>query len=111
VPRVLIDNNASATHTVIEVNGRDRPGLLYRLTSVLSDLKLQISSAKISTFGQRAVDAFYVKDQFGLKIEAEPRLKAIRSQLLGALDRAEAAATGGAAADSPREAPAATAAQ
>ena len=111
VPRVLIDNNASAAHTVIEVNGRDRPGLLYRLTSVLSDLKLQISSAKISTFGQRAVDAFYVKDQFGLKIEAEPRLKAIRSQLLGALDRAEAAATGGAAADSPREAPAATAAQ
>src|SRR5262249_3346643 len=74
VPRVLIDNNASATHTVIEVNGRDRPGLLFRLTSALSDLKLQISSAKISTFGQRAVDVFYVKDLYGLKIEAEPRV-------------------------------------
>jgi len=88
VPRVLIDNNASATHTVIEVNGRDRPGLLFRLTSALSDLKLQISSAKISTFGQRAVDVFYVKDLYGLKIEAEPRLKVIRSQLLATLEHA-----------------------
>jgi len=88
VPRVLIDNNASGTHTVIEVNGRDRPGLLYRLTSALTELKLQISSAKISTFGQRAVDVFYVKDLFGLKIAAEPRLKAIRARLLQALEPA-----------------------
>jgi [protein-PII] uridylyltransferase len=83
--RVLIDNNASATHTVIEVNGRDRPGLLYRLTSALTELKLQISSAKISTFGQRAVDVFYVKDMFGLKIDNEQRLKSIRARLLEAL--------------------------
>jgi [protein-PII] uridylyltransferase len=86
VPRVLIDNNASGTHTLIEVNGRDRPGLLYRLTSALTELKLQISSAKISTFGQRAVDVFYVKDLFGLKIAAEPRLKSIRARLLQALE-------------------------
>jgi [protein-PII] uridylyltransferase len=86
VPRVLIDNRASATHTVIEINGRDRPGLLYRLTSALSELKLQISSAKISTFGQRAVDVFYVKDLFGLKIEAEPKLRVIRARLLEALE-------------------------
>ncbi|MGH6931678.1 MAG: [protein-PII] uridylyltransferase [Dongiaceae bacterium] len=86
VSRVLIDNKASATHTVIEVNGRDRPGLLYRLTSALSELKLQISSAKISTFGQRAVDVFYVKDLFGLKIAAEPKLKVIHARLLEALD-------------------------
>jgi [protein-PII] uridylyltransferase len=73
---------------VIEVNGRDRPGLLYRLTSALTELNLQISSAKISTFGQRAVDVFYVKDRYGLKIEAEPRLKSIRARLLQALEEA-----------------------
>jgi len=84
-PRVLIDNAASASHTVIEVNGRDRRGLLYRLTRALSDLKLQISSAKISTFGERAVDVFYVKDRFGLKIEDESRLKAVREALLPVL--------------------------
>ena len=89
-PRVLVDNKASAGHTVIEVNGRDRKGLLYRLTRAIADLKLQIASAKISTFGARAVDVFYVKDQFGLKIEDEKRLKAIRERLLGALVEAPA---------------------
>jgi [protein-PII] uridylyltransferase len=85
VPRVLLDNKASAGHTVIEVNGRDRKGLLHRLTRTLADLKLQIASAKVSTFGARAVDVFYVKDQFGLKIEDEKRLKAIRERLMEAL--------------------------
>ncbi|HLB81271.1 MAG TPA: ACT domain-containing protein, partial [Dongiaceae bacterium] len=85
-PRVLIDNGASATHTVVEVNGRDRKGLLYDLTRALTGLKLSISTAKISTYGARAVDVFYVKDQFGLKIEDETRLTAIRAGLMQALE-------------------------
>jgi [protein-PII] uridylyltransferase len=84
-PRVLIDNKASATHTVIEVTGRDRPGFLYQVTSVLTGQNLQISTAKISTFGVSAVDVFYVKDQFGLKVDRETRLLQIREALLAAL--------------------------
>ncbi|CAO3419642.1 [protein-PII] uridylyltransferase [Azospirillum doebereinerae] len=84
-PRVLIDNNASTTHTVIEVNGRDRPGLLYDLTRALSNLTLQISSAKISTFGEKAIDVFYVKDVFGLKVSHEAKLAKIKERLLHAL--------------------------
>jgi [protein-PII] uridylyltransferase len=84
-PRVLIDNRASANHTMIEVNGRDRKGLLHRLTRELAGLRLQIASAKVSTFGARAVDVFYVKDQFGLKIDDERRLKAIRERLMAVL--------------------------
>ncbi|MET1028614.1 MAG: [protein-PII] uridylyltransferase [Dongiaceae bacterium] len=90
-PRVLIDNKASATHTLIEVNGRDRRGLVYHLTAALTALNLQISNAKISTFGHRAIDSFYVKDQFGLKIEAESRLKAIREALMAVLHDGESA--------------------
>jgi [protein-PII] uridylyltransferase len=90
-PRVLIDNKASATHTLIEVNGRDRRGLVYHLTAALTSLNLQISNAKISTFGHRAIDSFYVKDQFGLKIEAESRLKAIREALMAVLREGESA--------------------
>jgi len=56
--RVLIDNKASSTHTVIEVNGRDQPGLLHRLTKSLAEQNLQISSAKISTYGASIVDVF-----------------------------------------------------
>ncbi len=90
-PRVIIDNQASATHTVIEINGRDRPGFLYLVTGALFSLSLQISSAKISTFGERAVDVFYVKDGFGMKITHEGRLATIRKTLLEAIGEAEPA--------------------
>jgi [protein-PII] uridylyltransferase len=85
-PRVLIDNKISNTNTVIEVNGRDRPGLLYDLTRALYDLNLTITSARIATFGERAVDTFYVRDVFGLKIEHEGKLERIRERLMGALE-------------------------
>ena len=73
-PRVLVDNKASASHTVIEVNGRDRPGLLFELTRALTGLNLQVSSAKISTYGEKVVDVFYVKDLFGHKVEHPAKL-------------------------------------
>ena len=84
-PRVLINNTASRTHTVVEVNGRDRPGLLFELTRAITQLNLQIFSAKISTYGEKVVDVFYVKDLFGHKVEHEDRIKAIREKLSAAL--------------------------
>lgn len=85
-PRVLIDNRASTAYTVIEITGRDRRGLVHALTAALMAQDLRIANAKISTFGHRAVDTFYVKDRFGLKIEAEPRLKAVRKALMQVLE-------------------------
>jgi [protein-PII] uridylyltransferase len=84
-PRVVIDNHASSSHTVIEVNGRDRPGLLHDVTAAISDQGLQIGSAHITTYGVRAVDVFYVKDVFGLKVENERKLTALRKALVAAL--------------------------
>ena len=74
---MLIDNNASDTFTVIEVNGRDRPGFLHVVTRALTRLNLQIASAHITTYGERAVDVFYVKDLFGLKVVNADKLKQI----------------------------------
>lgn len=88
-PRVLVDNTFAGNHTVIEVNGRDRPGLLYLLTRTLTQANLQIASAKISTYGNVAIDVFYVKDVFGLKITHERKLAEIRSALLNALAEPE----------------------
>jgi [protein-PII] uridylyltransferase len=84
-PRVVIDNHASNTHTVIELNGRDRPGLLHDVTQAITDQGLQIASAHITTYGVRAVDVFYVKDVFGLKVENERKLTALREALVAAL--------------------------
>ena len=84
-PRVVIDNRASNTHTVLEVNGRDRPGLLHDVTAAISEQGLQIASAHVTTYGVRAVDVFYVKDVFGLKVENERKLATLRQALLAAL--------------------------
>ncbi|MCG8690082.1 MAG: [protein-PII] uridylyltransferase [Minwuiales bacterium] len=84
-PVVLIDNNASNSWTVIEVNGRDRPGLLHDLTWTLFRLSLSIGSARIATYGERAVDVFYVRDMFGLKVTHAGKLKKIERELRDAL--------------------------
>ena len=86
-PEAIINNALSDQFSVIEVSGRDRPGLLYDLTSTLSDLNLDITSAHITTYGEKAVDVFYVTDLTGKKVTSEPRQAAIRERLLGVLAR------------------------
>jgi len=80
-PEIIINNTLSDQFTVIEVSGLDRPGLLYDLTAALSDLNLDITSAHITTYGEKAVDVFYVTDLTGKKIESETRRGAIRERL------------------------------
>ncbi len=82
-PRVLVDNKASMTATVIEISTRNRPGLLHDITWGLTGLGLQIISAHITSYGERAVDVFYVKDVFGLKVDQNAKIKSIESKLMG----------------------------
>ena len=84
-PEVVINNSLSDSFTVIEVAGLDRPGLLYELTSTLSDLSLDITSAHITTYGEKAVDVFYVTDLTAKKIETPARQRTIRERLLKVL--------------------------
>ncbi|MGA9599149.1 MAG: [protein-PII] uridylyltransferase [Methylocystis sp.] len=81
-PDVLIDNSLSADSTVIEVSGLDRVGLLFELTSAISKLNLNIVSAHVTTFGERAVDTFYVKDLTADKIVSPTRQATIRRNLI-----------------------------
>jgi [protein-PII] uridylyltransferase len=101
-PRVVVDNRVSLSHTVLEVNGRDRPGLLHSITAAISEQGLQIASAHVTTYGVRAVDVFYVKDVFGLKVENERKLAQLREALLAALTVPDQASPGGPVAASSR---------
>jgi [protein-PII] uridylyltransferase len=83
-PSVLIDNQASNRFTVLEVNARDRPALLNNLAQALFQSKVTLHSAHIATYGERAVDTFYVTDLFGGKIESKTRLKSLEKRLLDA---------------------------
>jgi [protein-PII] uridylyltransferase len=90
-PSVAIDNEASGDATVIEASGRDRPGLLEALARTLSESDLSIQSAHIDSYGERAVDAFYVVTADGAKLTDAKRGAAIRARLTDVLVAAEAA--------------------
>ncbi|MFN3944240.1 MAG: [protein-PII] uridylyltransferase [Allosphingosinicella sp.] len=83
-PAVFVDNEASNRYTVIEVNARDRAALLSGLARALFESRAQIHSAHIATYGERAVDVFYLTDAAGGKIENPARLRALRARLLKA---------------------------
>jgi len=85
-PEVAIDNALSNRQTVIEVSGLDRPGLLYDLTTALGRLNLNIASAHIATFGEKAVDVFYVTDLTGTKVNHPGRQATVRRALLEVFD-------------------------
>ncbi|MCP4070898.1 MAG: [protein-PII] uridylyltransferase [Hyphomicrobiales bacterium] len=80
--KVLIDNGLSNKFSVIEVEGLDRQGLLAELAEELSNLNLDIGSAQIVTFGEKAVDTFYVTDLTGLKITNKARKNKIKDALI-----------------------------
>jgi [protein-PII] uridylyltransferase len=84
-PRVIIDNTSSNKHTIIEVNGLDRVGLLHHLTDALFQLNLNIASAHITTFGEKVIDVFYVTDLTGAKITSESRQQRITDNLMQVL--------------------------
>jgi len=84
-PEVTFDNTASELFTVIEVTGRDRLGLVHDLAHAVTNQRLGIFSAVIATYGERAVDTFYVKDLFGLKITSEARQRTITAALIDAM--------------------------
>ena len=83
-PNVLIDNRASNRYTVIEANARDRPALLNALAYALFQSRVTIHSAHIATYGERAVDTFYVTDLIGDKIDSAARVKSLEKRMLEA---------------------------
>jgi [protein-PII] uridylyltransferase len=83
-PHVTFDNEASNRFTVIEVAARDRPALLNRVARALFEGKLIVHSAHIATYGERAVDNFYVTDLLGGKVDAPQRLRTLEKRLLEA---------------------------
>ena len=62
---VLVDLDASASATVVEVHAPDEVGLLAQVAATFADLELDVRTAKVATLGDRVVDVFYVRDAHG----------------------------------------------
>ncbi|HEX3678012.1 MAG TPA: [protein-PII] uridylyltransferase [Sphingomicrobium sp.] len=82
-PSVAIAERASTRTTVVEVNARDRPALLAALAAAIHRCGYTIHSAHIATYGERAVDVFYLTAPGGTKLSSE-QITELRSQLLEA---------------------------
>ncbi|KIN75094.1 Uridylyltransferase [Sulfitobacter noctilucae] len=82
---ITFDNDGSEIYTIIEVDTRDRPGLLYDLTRSLADSNVYIANAVIATYGEQVVDTFYVKDMFGLKYYTESKQRTLEKRLRQAI--------------------------
>jgi [protein-PII] uridylyltransferase len=84
-PEIRFDLDATPDATVVEVHAPDGLGVLYRITSALADLDLDITSAKVQTLGPRVVDTFYVRDGRGQKATDPGLLAETERALLHAL--------------------------
>ena len=82
---ITFDNDGSEIYTIIEVDTRDRPALLYDLTRTLAANNIYIASAVIATFGAQVVDSFYVKDMFGLKLHTKAKRDSLERKLRQAI--------------------------
>ncbi len=82
---ITFDNEGSEIYTIIEVDTRDRPGLLYDLARSLAESNVYIANAVIATYGEQVVDTFYVKDMFGLKYYAEGKQRTLEKRLRQAI--------------------------
>jgi len=83
--QITFDNDGSDIYTIIEVDTRDRPGLLYDLTRTLASANVYIASAVIATYGEQVVDTFYVKDMVGLKYHDDRKRTALERKLRAAI--------------------------
>ncbi|MFU8824892.1 MAG: [protein-PII] uridylyltransferase [Yoonia sp.] len=83
--KITFDNEGSEIYTIIEVDTRDRPGLLYDLTRTLANAHVYIASAVIATYGEQVVDTFYVKDMVGLKYYSEAKRQSLERKLREAI--------------------------
>jgi [protein-PII] uridylyltransferase len=88
-PSVALDNDASDAATVVEVSGRDRPGLLQSLSRTLANAGLSVQSAHVENYGERAVDAFYVIDDQGDKLADPDQIAGLKAALTAVLLEAE----------------------
>ena len=84
--KVFLDNEASSSHTLLEIQAVDRRGLLYQIAQLLTDMEITISTAHIATYGEKVVDSFYLKDAYGHKLHHWDKQRKLKECLMALLE-------------------------
>ena len=80
--RVIIDNKTSDQYTILDIKCKNAPGVLYKITKIITTLGLQINTANVSTYGDRVVDIFYLKNAFGSKVDDNTTIEKVKNSIL-----------------------------
>ena len=83
--RIIVDNQTSENFTILDIKCKNAPGVLYKITKTLTSLGIQINTANVSTYGDRVVDIFYIKNAFGSKVDDERTIEKIKYSILKVL--------------------------
>ena len=81
----------SDEYSILEIKCKNAPGVLYRITKIITDLGLQINTASVSSYGDRVVDIFYVKNAFGSKIEDDLTIEKVKMKIFKNLEETDPA--------------------
>ena len=87
--RVIFDNISSDNYTILEVKCKNAPGVLYKITKTISSLGFQINTANISTYGDRVIDNFYIKNMFGSKVDDDLSIEKVKGAINNTLNELE----------------------
>ena len=87
ISNVTVDDKGSNNATIIEVTAMNRNYLLYDIALTLYNLKISVVSAHINTYGETAIDVFYIKDRFGLKITDTHFLTKVKQNILATISK------------------------
>ena len=79
--RIKVDNKTSENFTILDIKCKNAPGVLYKITKTLTSLGIQINTANVSTYGDRVVDIFYVKNAFGSKVDDTTTIDKIKKSI------------------------------
>ena len=85
---VTISNDISHQKTMVEVNALDRPGLLAEIGRIFMDKQVLLTSARISTLGERVEDVFYITDHAGLPVRDQALCESLKNTLIERLNPA-----------------------
>ncbi|MEP6809081.1 MAG: [protein-PII] uridylyltransferase [Chthoniobacterales bacterium] len=80
--RIIADNKSLPHYTLLQIETRDRPGLLYDLLSVLGEEGVSTILSRISTEKGAAIDTFYIADSVTHgKITDSGRIAALQQRI------------------------------
>jgi [protein-PII] uridylyltransferase len=93
-PRVLVDNDATAAATLVEVRAADGIGVLARITDAIAGHRLRVEQAFVSTLGHEVIDTFYVTAPDGAKVTDSTVLAGLEAALLEAFANSQRSPSG-----------------